>query len=427
MMEDSSVNPVPGIESGGLPGQPSTPSETPFGTLHPVLYPRTRPYRILVVDDVVENVQVIADCLEIHGFETIPAYNGDEAVACWETDGPDLILLDIMMPPGPSGIEVCRTIRSRQRPDQFTPILLVTALQDLSSKTQGLEAGAEDFIAKPFEPDELIARVKAHLRAKSLHDRLLQANAALEEEREKIARMQLHLLPERLPCVPGLRVTARYLACDRIGGDYYDVFRMCPSRYGFAVADVSGHGTPAAVVMSAVKALLYARPCSEDDPGATLAWLNDELVRVIKTDDFVTMFFGVYDIDTRELRFASAGHHPAALVRRGESEPRPLVNETGFPLAVESTNPVDTGSIRLRSGDRILFYTDGISEAIDTERRMYGGERLCRTFFRLANQVPELEQMADALLTDLRHFTRGAPLRDDITLLFLEVEDDGEV
>lgn len=396
--------------------------DIPFGTSYPLLYPRTRPFRILVVDDVIENVQVVADCLSIEGYETIPAYDGDEAFALWEKESPDLILMDIMMPPGPTGIETCRKIRARQKPDQFLPILLVTAMQDLKSKTMGLEAGAEDFIPKPFEPEELMARVKAHLRAKTLHEKLTRALAALEEEREKIQRMQRHLLPESLPEIPGVKTTARYLTCDHVGGDLYDVFQMAAGKYGFVVADVSGHGTPAAVVMSAVKALLHARPCNDRDPGDTLTWLNAELDHVVKTDDFVTMFFGVYDVATREFRYASAGHHAALLCRKELGRPMSLENHLGFPLAVDSVNPVDTQSVTLQPGDRILFYTDGVTEAIDAEGRMYGSERLNQTWFRIATEVPDLERVADGLLADLRQFARGTPLRDDVTLLVVSVE-----
>jgi serine phosphatase RsbU (regulator of sigma subunit) len=391
-----------------------------LGTDFADLYPREAPFRILIVDDALENVDVLSDCLMLEGYETLAASSGEEALQLWETNHPDLVLLDVVMP-DMSGIEVLRRIRRRQKPDHYVPVLLVTALQDLDSKTQGLEAGAEDFIPKPFEPQELIARVRSHLRAKSFHDRMARSNAALREEREKIARMQRSLLPARLPNDPRLELAARYLACDRVGGDFYDAFEISPDLYGLTVADVSGHGAPSAVVMSAVKALLHSRPAElQHDPGATLAWLNGRLNRIVLTDDFITMFYAVLDLNSGQFRYASAGHHPAFLCRGDGTGLIPLQNHNGFPLAIAADNPIDTCDEPLRPGDRVFLYTDGIPEAVDPERQMYSCERMRDLLFRLSQQMPSLDSLANALLTDLQAFCRGTPLRDDVTLLCLE-------
>lgn len=379
-----------------------------------------RPSRVLVVDDVPDNVDLLAEHLEDHGYEVVTAENGIQAIEQWKKTSPDIMLLDVMMP-GMSGIEVCERIRGQQTREQFMPILLVTALNDIASKTKGLNAGAEDFITKPFNAEELLARVKAHLRAKTFHDRLSRANAALEEERDKIAAIQASLLPDSLPNNEQLRVAAKYLPSDKASGDYYDVIEIQPGKWALTVADVSGHGTPAAVVMAVTKALLISHTARESDPAVAIGKLNAELCRVIKTGEFVTMSYTVLDLATRTLTYANAGHHNPILVRKGQPQPIMLKNKMGFPLVIDPDNPLDTLSIQLEPGDRVLIYTDGIVEAVNPQNDMYGGQRLKDVCVATAATTPNLAAWIDAVLADLTTFCAGEPLRDDVTTLAFEI------
>jgi adenylate cyclase len=158
------------------------------------------PARILVVDDVAENVRLLDALLTSRGYEVISANDGASALRLVESAAPDLVLLDVMMPP-PDGYAVCRQLRENAK-TAMLPVMMLTAALD-SEKTTGLEAGADDFIAKPFDHDELFARVQSLLRIKRYHDELIELNRTLEErvnmqvaELARVRRLQRFLSPQ---------------------------------------------------------------------------------------------------------------------------------------------------------------------------------------------------------------------------------------
>jgi len=212
-----------------------------------------------------------------------------------------------------------------------------------------------------------------------LRNQLATANAALDREIKAVGEIQRSLLPAAVPRMEGVDIAAWYLASSRAGGDYYDFFPMADGRLGLLIADVSGHGTPAAVLMAVTRAALHARPDVHGSPGALMAFLNGEFVRSYTHGGaFVTAFYGVIDPQTCGLVYSSAGHNPPRLSRGGRVI---SIDEGGGPpLGVAAGAMFAEAQVRLETGDLLLLYTDGISEAMapgnEKGRELFGVERI---------------------------------------------------
>ncbi|NIQ01851.1 MAG: response regulator, partial [Nitrospinaceae bacterium] len=174
---------------------------------------------LLVVDDSRTQVSFMKNILEKE-YEIRTAYNGLEAVEQFRDHRPDLVLLDIEMP-HMNGYEACREIKAIGR-DTFVPIIFITSKNDLQSLKKGLQIGAEDYLTKPFHPEELRARIQVMLRTKSLYNQLEEANAIIEKERDTIANIQRSLLCDEPPEIEGFRFFTDYQPSSKAGGDYYD-------------------------------------------------------------------------------------------------------------------------------------------------------------------------------------------------------------
>ena len=203
---------------------------------------------LLLVDDNPSNLQVLRQTLQDIDCKIFIAKSGERALSIAVEDHPDLILLDIMMP-GIDGFEVCRRLKS----DKFTediPVIFLSALGETESKVKGLQLGAVDYVSKPFQPEEVKARVETHLTIHRLKREVQNQRDQLEHELEVVSEVQRRLLPKQLPEIEGFRLAVHYETSRYAGGDYYDIIKMPENHWGFIVADAEGHSTPAAVLMA---------------------------------------------------------------------------------------------------------------------------------------------------------------------------------
>src|SRR5947209_5436665 len=187
---------------------------------------------------------------------------------------------------------------------------------------------------------------------------------SVQRELETARRIQASLLPRRMPAMSGLDLAVRYVPMTAVAGDFYDVIQVSPTAVGVLVADVSGHGIPAALVASMVKVAFAAQSAQADDPAAVLSSMNQILCRHLE-HAYVTAVYAVIDTARREITLASAGHPPALLQRVGQGAQRIEVAQgliLGFLPDADYTNTRLDG---LRAGDRLLLYTDGVLEARD--------------------------------------------------------------
>jgi sigma-B regulation protein RsbU (phosphoserine phosphatase) len=250
------------------------------------------------------------------------------------------------------------------------------------------------------------------------HEKLRVANTELDHELKTVGRIQRSLLPTRLPKVPGLDLAAHYQTSERAGGDYYDLFDCGEGRWGILIADVSGHGAPAAVIMAITHAIAHLHPGGGTPPGELMKFVNDGLASKYTNGNgsFVTAFYGLYDSKTRRLIYARAGHNSPRLLRDGIIQS--LDGDGGLPLGLFEDSEYGEGVETLKPGDSLMLYTDGIIEARDPAGEMYGVERLDEAL--IAGGRNATTAMTRVLET-LEEFTGGAALLDDRTLLALAV------
>ncbi len=251
-----------------------------------------------------------------------------------------------------------------------------------------------------------------------LRNQLAVALKDLDRELQVVGEIQKSLLPGELPRIEGFEVGAWYRTSARAGGDYYDFFPLSGGRWGLFIADVSGHGTPAAVVMAVTHAIAHAQPGTHTPPEALLAYLNRQLAASYTNNGtFVTAFYAVLDPAKRTLTYARAGHNPPRLVRAGGGIVS--LDKTGeLPLGIESQQEYAEATVSLERGDLLVLYTDGITEAMGPRRagaspELFGIERLDRVVSEGLGAAATIERVK----AEVEAFTGGTPPGDDCTLI----------
>jgi len=249
--------------------------------------------------------------------------------------------------------------------------------------------------------------------------KLETAYAELDYEMKLVAEIQKSLLPPRLPDIPGVDIAASYKTATRAGGDYYDFFDLHDGRWGVLIADVSGHGTPAAVVMAMLRTMLHGQCYQCASPGELLEHANRQLCNRHDrfSGTFVTAFYGIFDPASRTMHYSCAGHNPPLVVNR-RAEVRELNQALTYPLAIERDEEFPETTTRFDSGDTLLFYTDGITEATNERGEMYGHERLLSC---VREDVPHAQHIIDCVTHKLLAFTGGGTQQDDQTLLAMRL------
>jgi phosphoserine phosphatase RsbU/P len=245
---------------------------------------------------------------------------------------------------------------------------------------------------------------------------LKEAYEAADTELQSVAELQQSLLPTRPPAVSGLDVAVHYRTAHRAGGDYYDFFELPQGKLGVLIADVSGHGTHAAVLMAICHSIAHASASPPAQPGKFLGHLNSHLAGRYgkKTGSFVTAFYAVLDPESETLTYSSAGHAPPRLVR-GRGGLVPLNRAQRLPLGISPAG-VDypEQQVDLRPGDQVILFTDGVTESVDRTGDMFGTERLDEA---ISGPAQPADTTLRRVLLALESFTGKAPLTDDRTLL----------
>ena len=368
---------------------------------------------ILVVDDSPINLQVLVRTLHGSGHRILAAKDGHTALEIARRARPDLILLDVMMP-DMDGFEVCRAIKSDVG-TQETLVIFLSALGEVSDKVSGLKLGAVDYITKPIQAEEVLARVETHLTRQFLERELRRSRDSLDRELASAADMQRLLLPPALPRHPSVDFVSYYRTSRHAGGDYYDVLPLGPDRYGIMVADVSGHGAPAAIVMAMIRAVLHTHP-APDDPPAVLHQMNLHFRYLWGCGIFATAVYGVLDAARGRIRVSCAGHQPP-LLAEGSGSVLPLPVDAVVPLLLMELGTVPCTEHALSPGDRLLFYTDGITEREAPDGEMFEEFRLTSLLARIASLAPAL--VVERLVNELDTFANGREPHDDQTLLLV--------
>jgi phosphoserine phosphatase RsbU/P len=344
--------------------------------------------RLLLAEDSSLMRRMLASRLEEEGYEVITAVDGKEALEKTRQQKPELILTDFEMPEL-DGAALCRAIKEDPELRKI-PVLMLTSLGEITQRVQGLDAGADDYIQKPKNPEEfkeLFARIRAHQRVADLQHELDQRNLELEDrnfqleeahkklkfELELARKVQLGLMPHPPQPRGVLRVAVRYTPANQLGGDVYDFYRLEKSRLGILVADVSGHGVNSALLSGVVKALAVNLSIAVIEPGELLAGLDVAAEQFFPEGYFCTGFYLVADEETGLIRYAGVGHPPAIVV--GPNGPRTLRSNPGM-IGIGMVEGTANSDDRLSPGESLIVYTDGLPDAMDPADEVFGEDRL---------------------------------------------------
>jgi phosphoserine phosphatase RsbU/P len=235
--------------------------------------------------------------------------------------------------------------------------------------------------------------------------------AALDREADEARSIQQALLPKSSPYIPGFVISGRSVPARAVGGDWYDFIPFDDGRWGIVLADVSGKGTAAALLMSATRGMLRSLAEACCGPGAVLTKLNELLVSDFPAGRFVTLVYAVLDPAARSVVFANAGHlRPLLIDDQGEHF---LDVERGLPLGLASGDYSET-NVSLSKGSRLIFYSDGITEAENAQAEEYG-------LYRLVEHAIQPEASALSIVDDVQSFSNGSGVRDDASVVFIGV------
>jgi sigma-B regulation protein RsbU (phosphoserine phosphatase) len=384
--------------------------------------------RLLVVDDNEDNRYTLIMRLEIEGYQNIAvADDGEAALELLRTQEFDIVLLDVMMPKV-DGYQVLERLKAGGRLHDI-PVIMISALNEIDSVVRCIELGAVDYLSKPFDPVLLKARVGASLEKKRLQDEVRAHVTRMEEELESARQLQLSMVPTVFPQPTAQRpieISAMMEPAREVGGDLYDFYETDDGVFCFFIGDVSGKGVAAALFMARAKnlirlvtRLLRGANGSAPTPADIVTTVNRELCQDNASMMFVTLFFGMLDAQTGDLRFTNAGHNPP--YRLNGNDVTPITGSKGRPLGTRNNSAYETGHLTLAPGDALYLYTDGVTEAANRKDNLFTEERLETVLRETAGHQPD--DMIKAVAAAVRAFVEGAPQSDDITALVIRRVD----
>ena len=378
------------------------------------------PGRLLVVDDVEMNRDLLSRRLKQQGHDVATAENGREALEKIRADSFDLVLLDIMMPEM-DGYQVLAEMMG-DPVLKHVPVIMISAVTEMDSVVKCIEMGATDYLPKPFNPVLLKARVGATLEKKRLRDKEQLWAKSLERELEIGREIQKSFLPEELPRVSGWEIAARFTPARQVAGDFYDAFALPGGGIGLVVADVCDKGVGAALFMALFRSLLRATATGdsssppESDTAAellrTVRLTNDYIARTHgRSCMFATLFFAALDPATGSLLYVNGGHEAPVLF--GADGVRSRLSPTGPAVGMMPEAAFDVGRAGLEPGEGLFAFTDGVTDACGASGR-YGEERLLAL---LSGPVASAASLLDSVESSVLAHAAGADQADDITLL----------
>ncbi len=370
---------------------------------------------VLLIEDEPGLVMTLTDLLASQGYQVKNVEDGIRGFQLASQGAFDLIILDIMLP-GRDGFDICKGLR---REGVQTPIIMLTARGEERDRVLGLDLGADDYIAKPFSAGELLARIRAALRHRKEWGR---EGVQLGREIRMAAEVQQRLLPQTRPPTQTLDYAGFCQPAQRIGGDYYDFLVPAAGKLGLVVADVSGKGMSAALLMASVHACIRTHaPVFGDQSGRVVAECNRLFFEATDPERFATLFYGVYDDVSRRLTYASAGHETAFLARRGATSPEDCtcLRSATTPVGLFPEIPVWSQAVELEPGDWLTIFSDGIPDALNWRQEEFGAKRLLEALLRHRSQ--NAEGVSQAVLAEVnQHVGDEAPF-DDMTLIVARV------
>ena len=381
-------------------------------------------YRILVVDDEPDleplMLQRMRRDIRSGRYKFVFAQNGVEALEKLRQENDiDMVLSDINMPQM-DGLTLLEQI---PKVDPNIRSVIISAYGDMKNIRTAMNRGAFDFVTKPVDFEDLQVTIDRTLRNMAEWREALQSRdrlVALQNELDVARGMQQSILPTRFPKDPSYAVYGKMQPARNVGGDFFDVMYLNDGRVGLAVADVSDKGVPAALFMMSSRTLLKGAAIGVGPPGEVLREVNDLLIEDNEGGMFVTLLYAVYDPSSRELTYANGGHNSPLVVHPdGTSALFPLTD--GIALGIAPDLSYKQNTVTLSPGDSVIFYTDGVTEAMNSEGEELGLDPLSE-FFR-TNPPENPEETTAAVFDAVNVFAGEMAQSDDITCLVLHCNE----
>jgi serine phosphatase RsbU (regulator of sigma subunit) len=373
--------------------------------------------KILIAEDQEHVREALAMLLRGHGYSVVLCASPGEAMAAARQDTPDLAMLDMnYQRDSTSGIEGLELIQQLRDMDATLPIVALTAWGNVDLAVSAMKHGASDFIEKPWKNDALVEKVASLIgRARELRS----SQRVSDYERQDTQQLQTRIVPQRHLVTHGIELFGDSVPAGIVGGDYFGVWQPTSDVLHFCVADVSGKGTPGALIAAMLYASVSTLSSSSNSPDVILGQVETTLRNQLGEGHYVTIFYGVLDLPAHVLHFVNAGHCPPILRHRD-----------GSIASLDATRPVlgfmlgsGFGSERLvlAAGDRLLLYTDGVTEAVNGEGEEFGPERL-QPLLDGPTYEPLPQRYAQIMDVVGKH--SSGKFSDDATLLLIAVNDD---
>jgi sigma-B regulation protein RsbU (phosphoserine phosphatase) len=376
--------------------------------------------KILVVDDEEGIRQDLSFILEDEGYEVTTASSGSEAMSHLEEQSFDIVITDLMMP-APDGMEI---LRKTKQEHPGTVVVMITGHGSEERAVEAMHLGADDYFPKPFNFDkieEMLMRLAKAVELERLKVENQEFNRRLERELEVARKIQRVLLPQNIPSFPGIDISAFSQPAKQVGGDYYDLIELADGKMGIAIGDVSGKGMPAALLMANAQASVRSYSESAYSPEEVIKKTNKALCPIcqyIEEHRFITLFYGVMDTKSGTLSYTNAGHNYPMVFRENGSIYEQL-ESTGMPCGIMEDADYHENHIELISGDIMLFYTDGITEAMNSKDLAFGEDRLKEVVLKEFHL--DSDSLADKVYNELSQFVGNAPQFDDLTFMIIKM------
>lgn len=366
--------------------------------------------RIVVIDDNANDLQVTRRFLERRGYDAVPAHSGEEGLQLAQQLLPDALIVDYRMP-GMDGFEVTRRIKAD--PQLHTiPVLMLTGSDSAEHVVQGLGAGADDFVTKGSDIEIVVARLRALLRMKAYQDQLRRMNQQMTRDLQIARRVQEALVPPSAFRSKGVEIRSAYIPSEVLSGDFYDYFVQDESMYLF-VADVSGHGLPAAILVSLLKSYIHSEAATERSLAEFMARLNDFFYGVSLPTQFATA--ALFRMEAgRRLVYANAAHPPFLLHHRNTGR-TVLYEQPGNLLGAMPNMIFEEHSVAVSPGDTLFVYTDGLTDRVNAGGDFYSIDRVAAVLE--GTRDADLSAVYDSIYSDVAGFAATEEFKDDIAFV----------
>jgi sigma-B regulation protein RsbU (phosphoserine phosphatase) len=366
--------------------------------------------RILIADDQPDVVEALRLLLKAGGYEAEGVGSPAAALQALEAREFDLLLLDLNYTRDTtSGLEGLDLLSRIKATDGVVPIVVMTAWGSVELAVEAMHRGVGDFVLKPWNNTQLLEVLRTQLEQGASRRRQLQAE---EREREDVEAVQRGFLPKEIPQMEGFEISGAWLPARVVGGDYFDVHAFSEKKLGMSIADVSGKGMSAALLMSNLQAALKATASEQASPEELCGKVNRIICDNISRDRFITAFYGLLDSTSNRLVFTNAGHNSPILARRDGSSLR--LGEGGVPLGLFPDWKYEKGEVRLAAGDRLVLFTDGVTEVNSADGEEFGEDRLVEVL--LENRHLSAGELQERILAKVDKFS-GGRFEDDATLV----------